>query len=200
MKLQGFISNVVIVLGLLHSCKQQEPAMLSSKDKIQQTPFENLSKTWVCVSGNMYSFGSLTLKTDSTFLYEYGGCLGTTYSAGKWTLQGNMIVLNSDEKYAPKPEELIVPVAEAQQEIQEETTAPADTLVPGKALKTFTLTYVPPKEVVASVTTGNLLSDSSFTYIKDRVLILEQDTLYELNGFMGPRSGTKYRATQNEKL
>jgi hypothetical protein len=201
LKLPGYLSGIVIAFTLLHSCKQQDKTTTqASETEMHESTFEKLSKTWAYVSDNMYSFGSLNLKADSTFLYEFGGCLGTTYSAGKWTLQGNMIVLNSYEKYAPKPVELSIPLAKVQQEISEETRAPADTTAPAKTFKTFTLTYVPPKDVSAPVTIGDFLPDSSFTFLKDRVLIFEQDTLYELNGFMGSRSGTKYRAIKNEDL
>jgi hypothetical protein len=183
---------MLLIIQGTFSCKRiGKPTTTAPNSENSSNTFEKLSKTWLYVSDNIYVHGRIELKADSTFYYESGGCLGVIYSAGKWTLQGNTIVLNTVESYEPKTVNTPPPYID----IKRGKSMTHATSSSSTGSETLTLNVSPSSTSITSCNT--FLSDSCFVYIKDRVLIFENDTLYELNDFMGSRNGTKYRTAMH---
>lgn len=91
------LNKIIFILAigfLLNSCigeanqKPQVNAMNDSKSFIglwQSTP-------------RAYPYKSfLVIKADSTFHYQYGACLAFGFSDGKWKIEENILVLNSNK-------------------------------------------------------------------------------------------------------
>ena len=151
-------------------------------------------KTWVYVSDNVWVSCIIKINPDSTFNYENTGCMGTVYSSGKWTIKGNQLVLNSFDVYAPKTTTFTaketMPAAEAGE--LSKTTHITDT----SCIKQFTLT-INPTVLSTSFIPCDVNFDSLTTYFKDRIFILESDTLFELSGQFMTQSRSKFCAAKN---
>lgn len=178
---------------LLFSCGQRDNSITIPFDASSvSNPVDKIVRTWVYVSDNVFVSCFIKINSDSTFNYENTGCMGTVYTSGQWTLKGNQLVLNSFETYAPKT---VTFVTQQKEEVNENKTKSKKT-VGTSGLKQFTLT-VDPSVLSTSFVPCGINLDSVTTYFKDRLFSLETDTLYELTGQMGVRSGSKFCVSKN---
>ena len=188
---------IVLIIITLCSCNQQNTQHTNSfENKSTEKPTDIIVKTWVYISNNVYVSSFIRINSDSTFNYENTGCMGTCYSSGKWTLKGNQLVLNSFENYSEK--NMSEPIVETiTPKANVKTTEEKN--VKNKINADTTTSIVFSKISLTTIVNATLSSrlDSSKTFFKDRLFILENDTLYELMGHIGNRSGSKYIAPEN---
>ena len=114
-------------------------------------------------SGFIYST-DLSIKPDSTFIFELRGCTGTCYSEGKWTSSGGILILKSHERFNPNKKK-----------------------INSATLKTFREgLYLDMEPLLAPVR-----FDSTTKYFDFVSMRIEGDTLYELDRF-GLKTDIKY--------
>lgn len=186
---------ITLTLLFLFSCVNKESTTIISLNALPVTTSQNeIINTWIYVSDNVYVSCFIKVNSDSTFNYENTGCMGTTYTSGKWTLKGNQLVLNSFNTYAPKQTKIYYE--------EKSISGSAEVLNPGSTADTstshqFTIT-INPSVLTTSFVPCNINSDSLTTYFINRIFTFKNDTLYELTGNMGIQNGSKFCALKKQ--
>ena len=137
----------------------------------------------------------LLLDNNNTFKFYEGACMGSSYSEGSWTKNGNLVILTSYDKYKIQ--------APANQYKQQDTVEiipvyEASTPAESDGLDTMIKLKMPDFCFTGSYTTPSVINFSDTTYVYfnyDRFTIIG-DTLYQL-GKLDIPEGYKFVLKQN---
>lgn len=160
----------ILVALLSFSCNRQE----KKADAPAADTSIVVTRTWNYADDNGFGWCFIRINPDSTFNYESGGCTGTCYSSGKWTMKEGLLVLNSHENYFPK-----------------EYTVAIDSV--GKALERITMT-IDPNTISSSLIPCGTMLDSATTYFRNMCFWIKGDTMYQVPEGGGPQLGSKFYA------
>lgn len=114
----------------------------------------------------------ITINKNGSFIFHDQGCMGHSYSEGRWTNSGDTYILTSFAKYKKQPEPKIEAIAKPIKNRIEELAKPEDS---SGEVTNF------PKFVMPDISYKVSFSDTSNIYFDKAIFRLLKDTLYRLD-------------------
>lgn len=101
------VAGALAAAASLTACQEEAPwtgvgIVEFDRSRFEQLPLRPGSYIgqWAMRGANIFSNEYMELRPDSTFYYQQGNCLSHVYSMGTWKKVGNVIVLDSYERFA----------------------------------------------------------------------------------------------------